>query len=342
MIDRYPWGGLADPSLPLPPDLAILGLPYEGGACYRLGAATAPARLRSISSSSPAISESGEVVDAAQFRVRDLGDVVPPPADAGGAPAVPGSPGGAPGAAAGAGPAVPDPERERARRDYFARVEQAVLQTFRVAAMGGRDTFLLSIGGDHSVTIPLLRGFENGFPEGYGLISLDAHPDLFDTYEGSPLSNACPIRRALDGSRLKPEHLLILGTRSYNQLELDFLRERDIRYVPAREIDRSGVDAVVAAARDRMRGVGNIYLTVDIDVADPSCAPGTGAPVAGGLSSRQLLDLTRGLLENLPVRAMDLVEVSPPLDPTDATLFLALQIVFETIAVLARKRRPVR
>jgi len=116
------------------------------------------------------------------------------------------------------------------------------------------------------------------------------------------------------------------------------MREARIAFVPARDIDRRGVDATLSFVRERLAGVRDVYLSLDIDVADPACAPGTGAPVAGGLSSRQLLDLTRGLLEALPVRAMDLVEVAPPLDPTEATLFLGLQIVFETFAVVARKR----
>ena len=315
MMRRHPWGGLADPSLPLPSDVTILGLPYDGAACYRKGAAEAPRRLREISGSSPAISEEGYVVDPSLLRVRDLGDVAPGAADAGGDP-------------------------EAARREYFARVEAAVADAFRMAAMAGRDAFLLAIGGDHSVSIPLLRGFSSGFPEGYGLVSLDAHPDLFDAYDGSALSNACPMRRALDSSRLKPDHLLILGTRSYNQVELEFMKEKGIRFVPAREIERLGMAGAVDLAKARLAGVGNVYLTIDIDVADPSCAPGTGAPVAGGLSGRQLLDLVRGLLEGLPVRAMDLVEIAPPLDPTDATLYLALQIIFETFAVLAEKRKP--
>jgi agmatinase len=170
-----------------------------------------------------------------------------------------------------------------------------------------------------------------------GLVLLDAHPDLFDVYHGFPLSHACPIRRCLETGRLDPAHLLIMGTRSYNEVELDFIREKRIRYVPAREVVRAGVPAMLALARKTMAGLDSVYLTVDIDVADPSCAPGTGAPVAGGLSSRQLLDLCRGLLETLPVRAMDIVEVSPPLDQSDITVFLALQMVFETFAVLARK-----
>ncbi len=312
MISRHPWGGLADPALPPPADVAVLGLPYEGGACWRGGAAEAPRRLREISASSPAISEEGYVVDASLLKVRDLGDIVPAAGDS----------------------------AEAVREEFFLRAERTVTDIFRMAALAGRNSFLLSIGGDHSVTIPLLRGFSAGFPEGFGVVSLDAHPDLFDTYDGSPYASACPMRRALDGSRLRPEHLLILGTRSYNVVELDFMKEKGIRFLPARQIEYQGVEAIIEMARRTMAGVGNVYLTIDIDVADPACAPGTGAPVSGGLSSRQLLDLSRGLVAALPVRAMDLVEVAPPLDPTDATLFLALQIIFETFAVLAEKRKP--
>src|SRR3989441_5223038 len=314
MISRAQWGGLALPNLELPHDVVILGLPFEGGACWRAGAAEAPRRLREISASSPAISEEGHAVDPGRLRVRDAGDIAPEGESTG----------------------------DATRQAYFSRIEEAVVQIFKMGAMAGRDAFLLSIGGDHSVSIPLVRGFGRQFPEGFGLVLLDAHPDLFDTYDGSPLSSACPMRRALDGSRLKPEHLLILGTRSYNQVELDFMKEKGIRFVPARAIERSGVDAIGDLAHERLAGIGNIYLSLDIDVADPSCAPGTGAPVAGGLSSRQLLDLTRGLVQELPVRAMDLVEISPPLDPSDTTLFLALQIVFEAFAVLAEKRKPRR
>ena len=312
MISRPPWGGLALPNLELPHDVVILGLPFEGGVCWRGGTAEAPRRLREISASSPAVSEVGLPVDPGGLRVRDAGDITPeeaPPGDA-------------------------------ARRAYFSRVEEAVVQIFKTGALAGRDAFLLSIGGDHSVSIPLVSGFGRQFPEGFGLVLLDAHPDLFDTYDGSTLTSPCPMRRALDGSRLKPEHLLILGTRSYNPVELDFMREKGIRFVPAREIDRLGVESVVTLARQKLNGVGNVYVSLDIDVADPSCAPGTGAPVAGGLSSRQLLELTRGLATQLPVRALDIVEIAPALDPSGITLFLALQIIFETFAVLAEKRRP--
>jgi len=300
MIARHPWGGLSEPTGLAPGDMAVLGIPFDGGACWRAGAAQAPRRLREISTTSPAISEDGYVIDPEAFRLYDAGDVEPEPAEP--------------------------------RTEFFARVELTARSLLQASG------FLFSIGGDHSVTIPLVQAFA-GMGGPFGLVLLDAHPDLFNTYDGSELSNACPMRRALDAG-LRPEHLVILGTRSYNPEELALMHAKRICFLPARDLDRQGVDAAVALARERLAGIGRVYLSIDIDVADPACAPGTGTPVAGGLSSRQLLDLTRGLLEKLPVTAMDLVEVAPPLDPTDATVFLALQLAFETFAVLAQRPRP--
>ncbi len=300
MISRAPWGGLCDERA-VPPWLTVLGVPWDGSVGWRPGAAEAPRRLRQISHTSPAISEDGFAIEPARFRVRDLGDV--------------------------------GPQIEEDVLHYFDRVEKTAFEAMSATVR----PFLFSIGGDHSVLIPLFRGFAAATAGTLGLVLLDAHPDLFDEYDGSRTSHACPIRRALDTGRLAPEHLLIVGTRSYNAVELDFMRAQGIRFVPARELERQGTDAVLALARERLAACASVYLTIDIDVADPAFAPGTGAPVAGGLTSRQVLDLVRGLVEALPVQAADLVEVSPRLDPTDATLFLALQIVFEVMAALARK-----
>jgi agmatinase len=308
MIFRHPWGDLADPAWAVGADVTVLGVPYDGGVGFRAGAAHAPARLRAISNSSALISEEGYVVDKARFRIKDAGDV-PPPLDAEGR----------------------QDGSEPARVAYFQQVQAT-------AAAEMTSAFLLTIGGDHSVHIPLARAFAARHPQGYGAILLDAHPDLFDIYDGSKTSHACPLRRALETGALRAEHLLILGTRSYNPVEIDFMRSAGIRFVPARELQRMGMDAAVKLASQQLAGLRAVYLTLDIDVCDPSCAPGTGYPVAGGLTSRQVLDLTRGLVESLPVGAMDIVEVAPPLDPTGATEWLALQLVFETVAALARRK----
>ncbi|HET7745773.1 MAG TPA: arginase family protein, partial [Vicinamibacteria bacterium] len=194
MIARPPWGGLAREGAG-PAAAAILGIPYDGGVSWRAGAAEAPRRLREISGTSPLVAEDGYVVEPSAFRVADLGDVEPEAGD----------------------------EKDRRRGAYFARVEARARQALAEHA------FLLSIGGDHSVTIPLVQAFARHVAGPFGLVLLDAHPDAFDTYEGSPLSHACPTRRALETGGLSPEHVLILGTRSYNVVELEFLRERGIR-----------------------------------------------------------------------------------------------------------------
>jgi arginase family enzyme len=165
-----------------------------------------------------------------------------------------------------------------------------------------------------------------------GLVLLDAHPDLFDVYHGFPLS-ALPDPPLSGDEGVDPAHLLILGA-VRNAVELDFIREKRIRYVPAREVERAGVPAMLALARQTMAA------------STPSTSPWTStwpifarpgpAPRSRAASELASLDLCRGL-PNLPVRAMDIVEVSPPLDQSDITVFLALQLVFETLAVLARK-----
>src|SRR6267142_6369854 len=157
MIPRHPWGGLADPASKSPADLLILGLPWEGGACWRGGASDLPRRLRAISNTSPAISETGTIVTPDLLRIEDLGDVEPEPGG-----------GGASGATGGG------PVDDAARRAYFDRVQRLVTERLGRQAPGGGPPFLLTIGGDHSAGIPLLRAFSANKPGGYGLISLDA------------------------------------------------------------------------------------------------------------------------------------------------------------------------
>src|SRR5262245_30527599 len=168
----------------------MFGVPWDGSVGWRPGAAEAPRRLREISHTSPAISEDGFVVDKTRFRVHDMGDL--------------------------------GPQVEEGVMRYFERVERAAHDV--LSAEDG--PFLFSVGGDHSVLIPLFRAFAAARSETLGLVLLDAHPDLFDEYEGSRTSHACPIRRALETGRLRPEHLLIVGTRSYNDVELDYMRDR--------------------------------------------------------------------------------------------------------------------
>jgi agmatinase len=225
-------------------------------------------------------------------------------------------------------------ERDLDWARYFDAVTAAALEPLK-------HPFTLFLGGDHSVTIPLHRAFSQAMGKSFGILHIDAHPDLCDTFEGHKWSHACTERRALELPNLKPEHLVFCGIRSWEQQELDLLAQNPgIGVHSARRIHQRGIEAIAAAVVDQLASCDAIYLTLDIDCLDPAFAPGTGTPEAGGLTSRQLLEFLRIIFEKLPIRAMDIVEVSPPLDYSDITTVAALKVIYEVLGwVQARGNR---
>ncbi len=214
-------------------------------------------------------------------------------------------------------------ERDLDWERYFSSVENA-------AKTALKHPFALFLGGDHSVTIPLHRAFNDTLGKSFGILHLDAHTDLCDTYMGSRWSHACTERRALELSHMKPEHLVFIGIRSWEASEIDFLRANPgITVHSARSTHVNGGEAVAADAVAKLRHLDAVYLTLDIDVLDPAYAPGTGTPESGGLTSRQLIELLRLVFAELPIKAMDIVEVAPPLDHSDITSVAALKIIYE-------------
>ena len=215
---------------------------------------------------------------------------------------------------------------------YFNSVTAAALQPLT-------HPFTLFLGGDHSVTIPLQRAFDQVVGQPFGILHIDAHPDLCDTFEGHRWSHACTERRALELANVRPENLVFCGIRSWEQQELDLLAEQpSIGMHSARSLHQRGVEAVAADVVEQLARVGAIYLTLDIDCLDPAYAPGTGTPEAGGLTSRQLLEFLRIVFAKLPIRAMDIVEVSPPLDYSDITTVAALKVIYEVFGWLQERR----
>jgi len=193
-----------------------------------------------------------------------------------------------------------------------------------------RHPFALFLGGDHSVTIPLMKACDSVWDEPFGVVHFDAHPDLFDIYSGHRWSHACTERRALELRGLDPDRLVLIGIRSVAAEEWAFLRQHpEIPMYTARDCHRRGMENIAANVVGLLHDVKSIYLTVDIDGLDPAFAPGTGYAEAGGPSTRDLLELVRRLCDQLPVGAMDVVEVSPPLDHSDITSFAALKVIYE-------------
>lgn len=216
---------------------------------------------------------------------------------------------------------------------YFQTVKDRAIEVLR-------HPLALFLGGDHAVTIPLTRAFDQAMGGPFGVLHFDAHPDLFDIYDGHRWSHACTARRALELSGLDPRHLVFVGLRSFARKEWDFLKAHpEIAYYTARQCYQRGIEAIAKEVVERLQGVQAVYFTLDIDGLDPACAPGTGYPEGGGLATRDLLELVRAVFQELPVRALDVVEVTPPLDQADITSFAALKVIYEAWGVIQEKQR---
>lgn len=203
-----------------------------------------------------------------------------------------------------------------------------------------KSAFLLHLGGDHSISIPLVKAFGLRERGSCGLLLLDAHPDAWDSYEGNPLAHACVLRRVLEDPSFSPKKVAIVGLRSYAPEEIDFLRRNNIFYITARDFYLRGADRSAQQIIESLYEQDNIYLSLDIDVFDPAYAPGTGFPVPGGLNTRAVLTFLRLVFAKLNVVAMDLVEISPPLDSSEITSALGAKIILEVLGFLqARKGR---
>ena len=203
------------------------------------------------------------------------------------------------------------------------------------------DKFTLFLGGDHSVTIPLLEAFRNAYRgKKIGVIHFDCHADLMDEYEGSKWSHACPLRRFLELDGIEAGNLAQVGLRSFEAEEVLFINQNPIHVYLASKVERIGVHRVVAELTAAYKDYEAIYITADIDVLDPAFAPGTGTPEGGGLTTMQLMYMVRNLALNLPVKAFDLVEISPPRDVNDITSWAGLKIIYEVFAALYEKKRP--
>lgn len=194
----------------------------------------------------------------------------------------------------------------------------------------------LTAGGDHLCSLPVLRGLVDDEP--LGMIHFDSHTDLFHSYFGGELyTHGTPFRRAIEEGLLDPKRIVQIGIRGtmYDTEDLDFARSNGIRVIRIEEVMARGIADVMTETRDI---VGNypIYVSYDIDFVDPAFAPGTGTPEVGGPTSYQALEVCRHL-SGLNIRGADLVELSPPFDPSGATAFLGASIMFELLCAMTSK-----
>jgi guanidinopropionase len=276
-------------------DIGIIGVPYDGGVTNRPGARHGPREVRNQSSLLRTVNAVTGVTPFAARRVADLGDcwIEQPYALEGALAEIAG---------------------------YFHEVKAAKVTT-------------LAVGGDHSISLPILRAVAAGGP--LGMVHIDAHCDTGDDYLGSRFHHGAPFRRAVEENLLDPKRVIQIGIRgTVNDPNMwGFSRESGMRVLPMEEFHDEGWRFALAEAK-RVIGDGPTYFSFDIDSLDPVYAPGTGTPEAGGLSTLEALRLLRGLTGASFVGA-DLVEVSPPFDHAGITSLHGASILFELLCLLA-------
>jgi agmatinase len=215
----------------------------------------------------------------------------------------------------------------------------ADIQAFyrKVAAAG---VVPLSVGGDHSISFSILKGMAGDqIP---GMIHIDAHCDTSGAYEGAKFHHGGPFRQAVLDGVLDPERTIQIGIRGGAEYLWEFSYDSGMTVIHAEEVAERGIPAIVETAR-KVVGDGPVYVSFDVDSLDPAFAPGTGTPEIGGLTTREVLQLLRGLV-GVDVIGADVVEVAPQYDPTSNTAQAAAQVLFELLclSVHALEQRKAR
>lgn len=279
-------------------DVAIVGVPFDAGVTYRPGARFGPAHIRQSSRLLRPYNPSLNVEPFRFQQVVDAGDISCNPFDI---------------------------------QEAIAQIELGAL-----AMMGGGQR-LVTIGGDHTISLPLLRAV-NKVHGPVALVHFDAHLDTWPTYFGAPYTHGTPFRRAGEEGLFVPGRSAHVGIRGslYGTNDLGDDADLGFQMINCLEVDRVGVPAIIDRLREQ---VGDLptYLSIDIDVLDPAFAPGTGTPETAGLSSRELVAIVRGFA-GANVVGGDVVEVSPPYDHAEITGIVAANLVYEYVSLFEAAR----
>jgi agmatinase len=192
---------------------------------------------------------------------------------------------------------------------------------------------VLALGGDHTIALPILRAARRRFGP-VALVHFDAHLDTWNTYFGAPYTHGTPFRRATEEGLLLEDRGVHVGVRGplYAAADLSDDRALGFEVIRSTDFDEVGPAAIVERIRARI-GDAPMYVSVDIDVLDPAHAPATGTPEAGGLTSRELLAVVRGL-RGLRMVSADIVEVAPAYDHAEITAIAAAHIGYELLTLM--------
>ena len=279
-------------------DIGLFGVPWDGGTTNRAGARHGPRQIRDASSMMRKVHPVWKFSPYERANCVDLGD----------APVNP------------------------------MKIEQTLEQVEAfVDALVGRDILPLAAGGDHLLSLPILRALAKKHGP-LGMVHFDAHTDTWDRYFGGcKYTHGTPFRRAIEEGILDPKRTVQIGIRGalYSAEDDDWGLEQGIRVIRMEEFSQLGADKVTEIAR-QVVGEQPTYLSFDVDCLDPVFAPGTGTPEIGGLTTIEALQIVRGL-RGLNLTGADVVEVSPPFDPSGATALVGATLMWEMLCLLSEK-----
>lgn len=287
------------PYLPLDADspefgelqVALIGMPMDLGVTNRPGSRFGPRALRAIERIGP-YNHVLECAPTFDMKVADIGDV---------------------------------PFRSRYRLELSHEdIETRIAQIVRAGVLP------LAVGGDHSITHPILRAI--GAERPVGLIHIDAHCDTSGLFDGTKFHHGGPMRNAVLDGVLDPSRTIQIGIRGSAEYLWEFSYESGMTVIHAEEVTSLGIPEIIRRALSIV-GDGPTYVSFDIDSLDPSFAPGTGTPEIGGLSTRETLELIRGF-KGINIVGGDVVEVAPQYDPSHNTAHAGAQMLFEILSLM--------
>ena len=275
-------------------DIAVVGVPFDSGTSFRPGARFGPAHIREHSRQLHPYHQFHEAHPFREQQVADAGDI-------------------------GVGPYG----IERAVETIHANAERLVRGGSRI----------LALGGDHTIALPLLRAAAAAHGP-LAVLHFDAHLDTWDVLHGASIWHGSPFRRAAEEGLLDLDHCQHVGIRGgvYGPDELDDDRRAGFEMIRSEEFQHRSMDGIAEQVRGRL-GSGPVYVSIDIDVLDPSQAPGTGTPEVAGITTRELFAVLRGL-RGLDIVGADVVEVAPAYDHAGITGLAAAHTAWELLTLM--------
>lgn len=284
-------------------DIKVVGVPFDSGVSYRPGARFGSTHIRESSRLLRPYNPALNLAPFALAQVADAGDMAVNPFNI---------------------------------HEAIETIQQNALD------LTSDGSALVTLGGDHTIALPLLRAAAERAGAPVAMLHFDAHLDTWDTYFGAEYTHGTPFRRAVEEGILDTEAISHVGTRGplYGKKDLEDDKRFGFGIVTSSDVYYQGVTEVVHKLRDRI-GDRPLYISVDIDVLDPAHAPGTGTPEAGGITSRELLEIIRGL-RGLDIVGADIVEVAPAYDHAEITGVAASHVAYDLISLISDKRASSR